>query len=83
MELSAALRARCIPWWRSKAPNRCEDVEESKSTVDNYWAPAVNSPEANDRRTFAGFTEVYDSEADFKARVEGELDKMIAKNIPP
>jgi len=32
---------------------------------------------------FAEFTEVYQIEADFKAKVESEFNKMIAKAVQP
>ncbi len=40
--------------------------------------PGVNNLGAYGRWAFAEFTEVYQIEANFKAKVEGEFDKMIA-----
>jgi len=57
---------------------RREDAKEKKSTMDTYWVPGVNHLGAYGRWAFAEFTEVYQIEADFKAKVEGEFNKMIA-----
>ena len=56
---------------------RREDAKEKKSTMDIYWVPGVNHLGAYGRWAFAEFTEVYRIEADFKAKVESEFDKMI------
>ncbi len=57
---------------------RREDAKEKKSTMDTYWAPGVNHLGTHGRWAFAEFTEVYQIESDFKAKVEREFDKMIA-----
>ena len=57
---------------------RREDAKEKKSTMDTYWVPGVNHLGTYGRWAFAEFTEVYQIESDFKAKVEGEFDKMIA-----
>ena len=57
---------------------RREDAKEKKSTMDTYWAPGVNHLGTYGRWAFAEFTEVYQIEADFRAKVEGEFNKMIA-----
>ncbi|MGP0088759.1 MAG: BPTD_3080 family restriction endonuclease [Xanthobacteraceae bacterium] len=56
---------------------RREDAKEKKSTMDTYWVPGVNHLGTSGRWAFAEFTEVYQIEADFKAKIEGEFDKMI------
>ncbi|WON74646.1 BPTD_3080 family restriction endonuclease [Nitrosospira sp. Is2] len=56
---------------------RREDAKEKKSTVDTYWVPGVNHLGTYGRWAFAEFTEVYQIEADFKAKVESEFNKMI------
>lgn len=56
---------------------RREDAKEKKSTMDTYWVPGVNHLGTYGRWAFAEFTEVYRIEADFKAKVESEFDKMI------
>ncbi len=56
---------------------RREDAKEKKSTMDTYWVPGVNHLGTHGRWAFAEFTEVYRIEADFKAKVASEFDKMI------
>jgi type III restriction enzyme len=58
---------------------RGEDAKEKKATMETYWVPGVNNLKTHGRWAFAEFTEVYQIEADFKAKVESEFDKMIAK----
>jgi type III restriction enzyme len=62
---------------------RREDAKEKKSTMDTYWVPGVNQLGAYGRWAFAEFTEVYQIESDFKAKVEGEFNKMIEKAAQP
>jgi type III restriction enzyme len=57
---------------------RREDAKEKKATMETYWVPGVNNLGAYGRWAFAEFTEVYQIEANFKAKVESEFDKMIA-----
>jgi type III restriction enzyme len=57
---------------------RREDAKEKKSAMETYWVPGVNHHGKYGRWAFAEFTEVYQIEADFAAKVEGEFDKMIA-----
>ena len=56
---------------------RREDAKEKKSTMETYWVPGVNHITKYGRWAFAEFTEVYQIEADFKAKVESEFNKMI------
>jgi len=56
---------------------RGEDAVEKKSTMDTYWVPGVNHLGTYGRWAFAEFTEVYQIEADFEAKVESEFNKMI------
>jgi type III restriction enzyme len=56
---------------------RREDAKEKKSTMDTYWVPGVNHLVSHGRWAFAEFREVYQIEADFAAKVEGEFNKMI------
>lgn len=55
---------------------RREDAKEKKSTMDTYWVPGVNNDGRYGRWAFAEFTEVYQIESDFKAKVEAEFNKM-------
>jgi type III restriction enzyme len=56
---------------------RREDAKDKKATMDTYWVPGVNNLGTHGRWAFAEFTEVYQIEADFKAKVESEFNKMI------
>jgi type III restriction enzyme len=56
---------------------RREDAKEKKSTMDTYWVPGVNHLKTHGRWAFAEFTDVYQIQDDFKAKVEGEFNRMI------
>jgi len=56
---------------------RREDAKDKKATMDTYWVPGVNNLKQYGRWAFAEFTEVYQIETDFEAKVEAEFDKMI------
>jgi type III restriction enzyme len=56
---------------------RREDAKEKKSTMDTYWVPGVNHLGTHGRWAFAEFREVYQIEAEFEVKVEGEFNKMI------
>jgi len=56
---------------------RREDAKEKKSTMETYWVPGVNNLGQYGRWAFAEFTEVYQIEADFRAKVEGQFNTMI------
>jgi type III restriction enzyme len=58
---------------------RREDAKEKKSTMETYWVPGVNNLKQYGRWAFAEFTEVYQIEADFAAKVESEFNQMIVK----
>jgi type III restriction enzyme len=62
---------------------RREDAKEKKSTMDTYWVPGVNHLGTFGRWAFAEFTEVYQIEADFNAKVKGEFDKMLETAAQP
>ncbi len=62
---------------------RREDAKEKKSTMDTYWIPGVNHLATHGRWAFAEFREVYQIEADFEAKVEGEFNKMIESVTTP
>ena len=63
---------------------RREDAKEKKSTMEIYWVPGVNNLKQYGRWAFAEFTEIYQIEADFKAKVESEFARMIetATRVP-
>jgi type III restriction enzyme len=56
---------------------RREDAKEKKSTMETYWVPGVNNLGTFGRWAFAEFTEIYRIEADFKAKVEQQFEKML------
>jgi len=56
---------------------RREDAQEKKSTMDTYWVPGVNNCDVYGRWAFAEFTDVYQIQTDFEARVAAEFNKMI------
>jgi type III restriction enzyme len=57
---------------------RREDAKEKKSTMDTYWVPGVNNLKQYGRWAFAEFTEIYQIESDFAAKVQREFNKMLA-----
>lgn len=56
---------------------RREDAKEKKSTMETYWVPGVNNLDSHGRWDFAEFTEVYEIESDFEAKVEQKFNEMI------
>jgi type III restriction enzyme len=61
---------------------RREDAKDKKSTMEVYWTPGVNNLGNYGRWAFAEFTDVYEMEVDFEARVEAEFAKMIEQFAP-
>lgn len=60
---------------------RREDAKEKKSTMETYWIPGVNNLGTFGRWAFAEFTDVYQMESDFEAKVESEFSKMIENAV--
>ena len=56
---------------------RGEDAIEKKSTMDTYWVPGVNHLGSYGRWAFAEFTEVFQIQADFKAKIDAEFNQLI------
>lgn len=56
---------------------RREDAKEKKSTMETYWIPGVNHLKTFGRWAFAEFTEVFQIESDFAAKVEANFNNMI------
>ncbi|MGA3241102.1 MAG: DEAD/DEAH box helicase family protein [Bryobacteraceae bacterium] len=56
---------------------RREDAKEKKATMETYWVPGVNNNGKYGRWAFAEFTDAYQIQADFAAKVESEFNKMI------
>ncbi len=57
---------------------RREDAKEKKSTMETYWVPGVNNLRQYGRWAFAEFTDMYQIETDFAAKVESTFERMIA-----
>ncbi|MDZ7752657.1 MAG: DEAD/DEAH box helicase family protein [Gammaproteobacteria bacterium] len=57
---------------------RGEDAKDKKTTMDTYWVPGVNNHGRYGRWAFAEFTDVWEMQSDFEAKVAAEFDKMIA-----
>jgi len=49
--------------------------------METYWVPGVNNHGQYGRWTFTEFTEVYQIETDFEAKVEAEFNKMIERQL--
>ena len=62
---------------------RGEDAKEKASTMKTYWVPGVNHLGTHGRWAFAEFCDVYEIEADFKAKVAGQFDQMLAGIMAP
>lgn len=60
---------------------RREDSKEKKSTMETYWVPGVNNLKSHGRWAFAEFTEVYQMESDFNAKIEAEFQQIISGAI--
>ncbi|GIL06686.1 MAG: restriction endonuclease [Betaproteobacteria bacterium] len=60
---------------------RREDAKEKKLAMETHWVPGVNNLGTFGRWAFAEFTEIYQIESDFKAKVEAEFDKMIDRVV--
>jgi len=56
---------------------RREDAKEKKATMETYWVPGVNNDGKLGRWAFAEFTDVYEMQTDFEAKVESQFNKMI------
>jgi type III restriction enzyme len=56
---------------------RREDAKVKKATMETYWVPAVNHTEQYGRWAFVEFTDVFQIEAGFEARVESTISETI------
>ena len=59
---------------------RREDAKEKKTTMDTYWVPGVNNHGNYGRWAFAEFTDVYEMQSDFEAKVEAAFNEMIERH---
>ena len=60
---------------------RREDAKEKKATMEIYWVPGVNNDGKLGRWAFAEFTDVYEMQTDFEAKVEAQFNEMLNKMI--
>jgi type III restriction enzyme len=60
---------------------RREDAKEKRATMETHWVPGVNNLGSFGRWAFAEFTDVYEMEADFEAKVEAEFGKLIGSVV--
>lgn len=60
---------------------RGEDAKVKKTTMNTYWVPGVNNVGRYGRWAFAEFTDVYEIESDFEAKLKAEFDKMIEQAL--
>lgn len=60
---------------------RREDAKEKKTTMDTYWVPGVNNSGEYGRWAFAEFTDVWEMEDDFEAKVETKFDNMVEAQV--
>ena len=56
---------------------RGEDAKEKKATMETRWIPGVNYRQDYGRWAFAEFTEVFQMDADFKAKVAEQFDQIV------
>ena len=59
---------------------RREDAKQKKITMDTYRVPGVNNQGRYGRWAFAEFTDVYEMQSDFEARVEAAFNEMIERH---
>ncbi|MEN9865934.1 MAG: hypothetical protein RL748_1524 [Pseudomonadota bacterium] len=62
---------------------RREDAKEKKAAMETCWLPGVNNIGHYGRWAFAEFTEIWQMEADFAARLEQEFDRIIQQTLSP
>jgi type III restriction enzyme len=56
---------------------RGEEAKEKKATMEVYWIPGVNNLKVHGRWAFCELTELFEVEADFKAKVAESFAQMI------
>ncbi|HRA82446.1 MAG TPA: DEAD/DEAH box helicase family protein [Thauera sp.] len=62
---------------------RREDAVVKKMTMDTYWVPGVNASGQHGRWAFAEFTDVYEMQDDFAAKVQEQFETMVEATIRP
>ena len=56
---------------------RREDAKVKKKTINAYWIPGVNQLQTYGRWAFAEFTDMYEMEEDFNAKLAAEFNRVI------
>ena len=56
---------------------RREDAKDKKNTMETYWVPGVNNHKRYGRWAFAEFTDAWEMQSDFEAKVEEHFNAMI------
>ena len=56
---------------------RREDAKDKKNTMETYWVPGVNIHGRYGRWAFAEFTDVWEMQSDFEAKVQEHFNAMI------
>ena len=49
--------------------------------METYWVPGVNNLKAYGRWAFAEFTEIYQIESDFEAKVEEAFNELLTSAV--
>ena len=49
--------------------------------METYWVPGVNNLKQYGRWAFAEFTDVYQIQTDFAAKVQSEFNRMIGQMV--
>jgi type III restriction enzyme len=62
---------------------RRENAKAKKTAMETYWISGVNNLGTYGRWAFAEFTEVYQIEADFEAKIVSEFDTMMDAVVVP
>jgi type III restriction enzyme len=57
---------------------RGEDAKDKARTMETYWIPAVNNSKQHGRWAFAEFTDVYQIQANFKAKMAENFADLLA-----
>lgn len=57
---------------------RGEDAKDKKLTMETYWIPAVNHSKQHGRWAFAEFTDIFQIQANFKAKMAEKFADLLA-----
>ena len=57
---------------------RAENAKDKKLAMETYWIPAVNNSQQHGRWAFAEFTDVYQIQANFKAKMAEKFEQLLS-----